>query len=463
MNMSKALIATCGGAAIGLVAGLTNAGETYCTSDGPDVITYLVANTFGGYDMEYYGQASGVLGYAMASTAGNTGNMVSQWTGNGGQYSPVIAQNCYRIKDGRFEQIGLSWLKHSFCAVSEAMCSCQSTSCSSLGIGCADTYWAGLNADADAPRSEINATTGVYTYPFMQSPCGQSSIRGKLQINPDDVPQSGADYYIEVQYVQPDSDPDYPDEYDYDNQYNNVSWRQINFNSATSTSPVTNTTVMESAIEAWGNYGAVVRDVWTPEADGNIGLMHLGYNIIDNGNGTWTYVYAVHNQNSHNSCGSFSAPVSDCVEISDVQFHDVDYHSCEMVDGTDWSYEIADGYITWSTESYDQNEWANAIRWGTVYTFSFTADYPANVSEAMIGMWRDAGIGVEVGVRGPVTDCGDPDCPGDADGDGDSDVDDVLNVIGNFGSDGSNGGDVNNDGTVDVNDVLQVLGSFGDC
>ena len=42
---------------------------------------------------------------------------------------------------------------------------CQSTNCNTLGIGCADTYWAGLNSGGEGPRSDVNAYTGVYNYP----------------------------------------------------------------------------------------------------------------------------------------------------------------------------------------------------------------------------------------------------------------------------------------------------------
>ena len=61
----------------------------------------------------------------------------------------------YRLLDGKFEHIGQSWLKHSFCAVSENTCgSCQSTGCSTLGIGCADTYWSDLKRRRER-RSQV--------------------------------------------------------------------------------------------------------------------------------------------------------------------------------------------------------------------------------------------------------------------------------------------------------------------
>ena len=59
-------------------------------------------------------------------------------------------------------------------------------------------------------------------------------------------------------------------------------------------------------------------------------------------------------------------------------------------------------------------------------------------------------------------DCDDPNpCSGDLDGNGEVNVDDILAVIGSFGSGAS--GDVDGDGDTDVDDLLAVVGSFGPC
>ncbi|MCH2153218.1 MAG: hypothetical protein MK089_07750 [Phycisphaerales bacterium] len=465
MKMSTALLAPLAGSAIALTATISIGGEDYCTVEGPDIITYKVADSFGSYDFDYYGQDDGILAYAVATTSGNPGNMVSQWTGPTGEYSPVIGSGVYRLgADGSFEQVGISWLKHSFCAVSEAMCNCQSTNCSNLGIGCADTYWAGLNADADAPRSEINPTTGRFEYPFVQSPCGQSAMRGKIQIDADDVNPSnneGARYFVESQYIAPDSDPDYPDEYDYDSQFNNVSFREIRWTGSTNTQPVGDTVVMESAISMWADAGASVSQVWTPEADGWQGLMHMGVKVTDNNDGTWTYRYAVHNQNSHECAGRFSVPISDCVEVSNVSFHAPQYHSCELVANTDWQAEVTDNAVTWSTQTYAENEWSNPVRWGTMYSFSFDANYPPSAGIVDIGMWRTDALSVEVAARGPLPDCGGGDCPADLNDDGTINVNDVLLLIAAWNT---SNGDIDGDNDTDVNDLLGMLEVFNtDC
>mgnify|MGYP002821244694 CR=1 FL=1 len=70
---------------------------------------------------------------------------------------------------------------------------------------------------------------------------------------------------------------------------------------------------------------------------------------------------------------------------------------------------------------------------------------------------------------GPGTSCSDADacdstgsCPGDLNGDGVVDVDDVLEVLSNYGT-SSGEGDVDGDGDSDVNDVLAVINGWGPC
>ncbi len=140
----------------------------------------------------YYGSFGGIRAFAMASTSCNVGTAVADWinshNGASAGKHPVIAQNMYRLLDVRFEQIGMSWLKHSFCAVSEPTCgACQATNCTTLGIGCADTYSASLNGNQGSlgPRSEINPwpNVGVATHTTDSAPTGNATISGRLQIS----------------------------------------------------------------------------------------------------------------------------------------------------------------------------------------------------------------------------------------------------------------------------------------
>jgi hypothetical protein len=344
----------------------------------------------------------------------------------------------------------MSWLKHSFCAVSEPGCNspfggCQSTSCSTLGIGCADTYWAGLNANADAPRSEINAYTGEYDYPFGISPSGPSSIRGKLQLVQEDyLGLDGALYFVEGQYVEPGES----EEGDNLRQNNNASHRQVYFNSATNASGGYYTLHEVPAIQAWQDLGgANVQWLPTIEADGGEARINVGFLVTDNGNGTWHYEYAIHNQNSHRSIDSFSVPVPAGTALTNVEFRDIHYHSSEenVIYGTDWTFNHAGDSAIWT--AVDEGTRTNAIRWATMYNFRFDADAAPIDVEAALSYWRSGPTDtLAVSTAGPD---GDVECLGDLNGDGIVNVEDILTAIAGWGT------------LYEVEDILDVLAAFG--
>lgn len=346
----------------------------------PDVSVSRLGLTSGGSgseDFAYYGVSGGIRAFAIASTSCNVGNQTAEWIdGNSGNH-PVIAQNMYRLLNGRFEQIGMSWLKHSFCAVSEPTCgSCVGTPCSSLGVGCADTYWAGLNGQQGGlgPRSQINpqgqGSGGTHTdpHPF---PTGPNNIRGRLQIMDTDILAGGRNF-AEIHYVTHDEP--------LTNRYNNASWREVNLNltSIIGVQPgQASVHFQEAAIFAWPAIDptAIVGKVNVPGE----GRFHLGSKVTDLGNGTWDYEYAVENVNSDRAAGSFSVPIPAGVTVINTGFHDISYHSGDGIggvnyDGTDWPASQSGGQLIWTTDAFSINQNANAIRWGTLYNFRFVAN-----------------------------------------------------------------------------------------
>lgn len=440
---------------------------------GPDVVAWCIGGQ-GGFDVEYYGSSGGVGGYSMATVSCNYGDEVANWYG-GTDQAPVIMQNAFRIDgDGVFEQIGMqAFMKHSFCALSEPGCgSCQATNCNTLGIGCADTYWAGLNSGGNAPRSDVNAYAGSYTYPFTHSPSGPTSIRGNLQIaNADVDPASnpGARYFIEAQYIT-------EDDATWGNQMNNASWREIGFNSISSPYAIGNgpsaTNVGEPAILAWGQIdpSVVITEVLAPE-DGKI---IVGVRVVDNGDGTYDYDYAIHNLNCDRSIGVVEVPTGSAI-ISNVGFKDIDYNSGEIYDGTDWTNSVVPGSVSWNTVTYDQNPNGNALRWGTMYNFRFRATAAPETGDIELSLFKPGGassflVHSIIPAGDPVDPCDLPlgSCPEDVDGDGIVAVGDLLAIIADFGECGDGtyrpAGDVDGDCCVSVSDILAVVAAWGqDC
>ncbi|MFQ5495514.1 MAG: thrombospondin type 3 repeat-containing protein, partial [Phycisphaerae bacterium] len=118
------------------------------------------------------------------------------------------------------------------------------------------------------------------------------------------------------------------------------------------------------------------------------GLFILAAKAIDLGNDVWRYEYAIENLNSDCSGGSFSVPLPPGAVVSAFGFHDVDHHSGEPYDGTDWSVTTANLAITWSTEDATVNPNANALRWGTLYNFWFEVNQAPHLGTATLGTFK---------------------------------------------------------------------------
>ena len=53
-----------------------------------------------------------------------------------------------------------------------------------------------------------------------------------------------------------------------------------------------------------------------------------------------------------------------------------------------WTVTQNASSITWNTETFAQNQNANAIRFSTLYNFRFDADQPPNPTNAMVGYFK---------------------------------------------------------------------------
>jgi len=359
----------------------------------PDVIVYDIgydgANT---NDFEYYGQNSGIAAYSFGTQSCNRGTTPVDWFDAGGDTRhPVIAQNMFRLKDGRFEQLGQSWLKHGFCAVSETEAECApclpDSGCDELGVGCADTYWATLN-DGGSGRSKrhVNATMGTHVE-SATGPAGNATIRGRLQVKVSDIDPAqnpGAIYMAEGQYIT-------ADDAQAGVSSNNCSWRLLTVNSVSNITGGGPTNRQIPAIFAWQEFDhqVVVKNVINPEAVGLKTLYYLAYRVTQVDADTWHYEYAIQNINSDQSASSFSVPVHANVPVQNIGFHDVEYHSGDPFNNTDWPGVEFGGEVRWaSTETFNQNPNANALRWGTMYNFRFDADSPPTDGPVTMGLFK---------------------------------------------------------------------------
>src|SRR6185436_20734759 len=163
-------------------------------------------------------------------TSCNVGTQLLNWLGGSNDH-PVIRQNFYRYKEvggaWRFEQVGISWLKHGFASLQGSLCcACQPGGDGShLGVGCSDPYGAGLNGSQSGlgPNWQVNAHTGVFSYPPANPAHGNDSIYRRCQIRLTDLEAttgSTTRFFGECQYVTKDDAAA-------GNQNNNASWREM--------------------------------------------------------------------------------------------------------------------------------------------------------------------------------------------------------------------------------------------
>jgi hypothetical protein len=403
---------------------------TACPTRGPDVwVSDLI-------DVTYYGAAGTVSAYAVGTNACNLGDVPVGWYDGTNQH-PVIAQNMFRLKNGRFEQLGQSWLKHGFASTNGGSCgSCVQPpgGGSQLGVSCSDAYGSGLNGSQGdlGPRSQVNATTGVYPWPHGTGATGTIGMR--LQVLTSDIDptqNNGALYFVECHYVTADDAQYNNGTLPGTNGLNNSTYRRVTIASTTATPAFAgNSIVRVPPIQAWRDNDASVQ-ISTADyidqslgAPGIVGRFWVGSKVTSNGDGTWHYEYAVYNHNADRCGGSFSVPIAAGVAITNVGFHGVFAHSGEPFPNSaanldNWSGTVMNGSLVWTCpEAYapPNGDNGNALRWGTMYNFRFDANVPPSATggAATIGLYKPAtaanpAVSISGAAQVPGSLCGSAD------------------------------------------------------
>lgn len=359
-------------------------------------------------DCNSYGTvgASGLYAYAVGTTSCNMGNANLRWQ-PATAFHPVIAQNVYRLKDGRFEQIGASWVKHGFYAFGQSLCGvCNNQSGTTLGVGCSDPYDNGLNGEQSGlgPRSEINASNGTFPFSVQHNwPPIADDLSRRIQIAGAEITpplSTGAAYFVEGMYITPDDAAA-------GNGWNNASYRSAMFNasSANLTMSMSGPVMREKpALFAWRAANPQVH-IAGCDVPGD-GRFLLGENSTDNGDGTWRYEYALLNLSSDRSGGSFTVPIAPGTTISNAQFRGLSSHSGEPYSNAGWDITVSASAVTFSpTQAFADDPNANALRWGMLYNFRFdatAAPIAAGVGTVRIGLFKPPASGSSASIDGFV-------------------------------------------------------------
>jgi hypothetical protein len=358
-----------------------------------------------------WGSLAGITAFSLGVAECNTGSCQANWVAETAEH-PVIGQNMFRLRNGRFEQIGQSWVMHVFFALSQALCStgCLATDGSHLGVNCSNTDSAGILGYQPrlGAKFEVNAATGVFPFPATGMIATGDLTFKRLQVHDDDldpVLNAGAQYWVEVQLVSRDDAVA-------GNDSNDASWRPVVVTGAGGVFDFTlaGATVRGSpAIEAWR---ASDPEVTLSQAQApSDGRFFVGARVTPIPSG-YHYEYAVQNLSSHRSAGFFSVPLPPGEVVAEIGFHDVDYHSGEPFSGEDWTAMVTPDGVVWATTPYEQDANANALRWGTLYNFRFDSPLAPGSGQARIGLFRP-GSPSEI-TASTLVPCGGIDGDGDA-------------------------------------------------
>ena len=387
------------------------------TATGPDVIVGDLPS------MEQFGSSGTQVGLGVGTTSCNNGDQPLDWFALPQVDHPVIPQNLYRMSGGttnddRFEQVGQSWLKHAFEALEDDACGfgCNTSGCTTgthLCVGCSDPYDASLNASQDGlgSRAWVNPFTGSYPSTSADHTGHvHTGVSHRVLVEGSDLNTTlnpGATYYAEAQYVTPHEYAWCQAHSGQCNMYNNASYRRFNVSGTTSFSfsPVGSTVRMTPAINAWT--GATINPI--EPVPGTDGRAFIAYKVTGPVAGIWHYEYAIYNQNLDRGIQSFSVPLGAGITVSNLGFHAPLNPPGFANDGTQgsagfsnvaWTSNQTASDLSWSSETFVQNQNANAVRWGTLYNFRFDSDRPPQAANATIGFFK-TGTPMTVGIQGP--------------------------------------------------------------
>jgi hypothetical protein len=383
---------------------------------------------------------SGVTMRAMGigAEAWNIGDRPIEWVAGTNQHA-VIMQNLYRTSGKRFEQIGMSWAKHVVLAANmpfdTAYGPCISPGYTRLGVNCGDIYSSVHNGSQAGlgPRYDVNPTTGAFTFPFtaIVPPLvtGDTLARRLIARDADLDPalNAGAAYFAETSLYSPDDAA-------WGNGRNNFSSRKLlpftTLADPNQTPAFDGPSYRTSALEywAWATQGvavshadlfeqdSVVVDKWDPYAPGDTTTpllpqsqwvtlsRHLTTRYIaagaatDNGNGTWTYDYAVLNMNSHRAGSGLAIHIPAEASVIETSFHAPSYHSGDRIRNAPWTATATPGKLEWNVDATSEQATfptvgtvtlaPNALRFSTVYSFRMTVNRPPATNAIHLRLWR---------------------------------------------------------------------------
>jgi hypothetical protein len=383
--------------------------------------------------------------FAVGTVTWNIGNRLMDWVSTTNAH-PQLFQNIYRARGKQFEHVALGWGKHGF-AVGNGTFNSSFGTCvtsvtggttgSKLGVNCSDSYGAGTNAGQShlGPRFDCNPMTGAFTFPqtaiIPAVTSGDNVARRCVGLDSDfQAPAStGATYYAESFALA-------PDDASWGNSRNNYSTRKLAALPALSqgsttvtlnfaTTPNYRATALEHFVadtagvvltrtdfheqnvsildrfESWdpGETTLVMRpQPWATVTTPAFGRFLTASGSTDNGDGTWTYDYAVMNVNSHRAGASVRFRLPAGATVSSHSAFTPMYHSGDRVRNVPWNYDKDDVRLAWTVDPTTEQRAVtgvgtvtfnpNALMFGAVHSFRFTVNKPPTLGWFHLGFFR---------------------------------------------------------------------------
>ncbi len=282
---------------------------------------------------------------------------------------PFLNWSMYREVNGRFEQMGVSGIKHAFLTIN-SNCTLNCNDSHILWPGCEDVYGVGTNDSSSVlgPREELNAFAGTWdncgTF-FDPEPCvgfQQNSSSGtgqnRLVVNTGELTDNdNSAVYMQAWYLIREDI----------NIFNSMGYRTLNpsqngsnWNMSPS-NDFTNGPALDQYVPR-DTIGAMQASQTITTSEGQL---IVAVKVIDLGGGLYRYNYAVENYDFDPRFINFHIPLTDSAMVADTVFADP-----ETDDSNNWQFSHNNGVL--SVVGNAQNE----QDWGELFSFSFTSDSP---------------------------------------------------------------------------------------
>ena len=357
-------------------------GDGGCSVTGGDVDVALTALD----DLSQMAREAGVrVALALSASVRNVGQATVEWyraitpDGQVGAH-PYLVMHIYRLKDGRFEQIGRSDVKHAFFAVNSG-CGCPGGHL--FYANCGDIYGTGSNSNRThfGPRDEVNSVTGAWTSlgsHFDAVPVNDfrdhggnsahDSFEHRLVVAEPDLQDGSARFFAEAWYLAAGDI----------NIFNSMGRREFEpklegsfwdflFLDATMLSG--------AAIDAWPaaeGPGAASTDEPFNAAGGQ---GRLSIRVEPQPDGGFRYEIGLMNFDVNAGLDELRIPLPDDITVSDLTFFDGDDDPAN-----DWTPVVAPTELRWQAGSGEEQGW------GTLFSFGFYAESRPQAVTAQVGV-----------------------------------------------------------------------------